>query len=123
MIYSVVLLNQDGEHLATEPLDAEDHCKAQSAAVLILELCKDIGYSYEVRFNGAVFASGYRRGGQFDPSPFIEPPPIYILEVVERLEHGFTAVALRPTPAQDRSTASTVWEDLVTDVELMGGSR
>jgi hypothetical protein len=94
MLYTVALLDPDGEHLATEPLEAEDHCEAQSAAMLVLGLCKDVAYSYEIRFNGAVVAHGHRKGGQFDPSAIIERPQPNVLDVVERLEHGFTAVAL-----------------------------
>jgi hypothetical protein len=66
MIYTLALLDQAGDRLATEPLTAEDHWEAQRAGVLILELCKDVAHSYEIRFRGATFARGPRRRGLFD---------------------------------------------------------
>jgi hypothetical protein len=94
MIYKVTLFDDWGKHLATEPLEAEDHSKAQSAAALILGICKDVAYSYEVRLNGAVVACGQRRRGLFDLSPLSGSRHANIIDVVERLQDGFTAVAL-----------------------------
>jgi hypothetical protein len=92
MIYNIALLGQDGEHLAMELLEAEDHSEAQRAGSLILEFCKDVAHSYEVRFNGAV--CGHRRRGLFDLIPILEPRQTNVFDVIERLRHGFTAVAL-----------------------------
>jgi hypothetical protein len=74
MIYNVALLDQDGEHLAMEPLEAGDHSEAQRGGLLLLELCKDVADSYEVRFNGTVISCGHRRRGLLDLIPIIEPP-------------------------------------------------
>jgi len=94
MIYGVTLLGQDGEHLATEPLEADDHCQAQLAAALILDVCKDVAQGYELRFNGAAIASGRRRRGLVDLNSLLESPQANVLDLVERLEHGFSAIAL-----------------------------
>ena len=94
MIYSIALLGQDGEHLVMEPLEAEDHSEAHRAGSLILEFCKDVAHSYEVRFNGAVIACGHWRPGLFDLIPILEPRQTNVFDVIERLQHGFTAVAL-----------------------------
>jgi hypothetical protein len=94
VLYNLVLLDQDGKHLATEPLEAEDHSKAQSAAGIVLGVCRDVANTYELRFNGAVIAYGHRKRGLVDLNSLLEVPQTNVLDLVERLEHGLSAVAL-----------------------------
>jgi hypothetical protein len=60
----------------------------------VLQTCKDAVTQFEVRRDGVFVAGGQRRRALFDMQTIIDRRQANIIDLEDRLQRGFTAVAL-----------------------------
>jgi hypothetical protein len=94
MLYHLNLLDEHGRLLASEPFWAEDDQEACEAGATVLQTCKDAATQFEVRCNGVVVAGGQHQRALFDMQTIIDRRQANIIDLEDRLQRGFTAVAL-----------------------------